>query len=164
MSLHYNLLIKSLQILAESLEENDDRDIYYCYQKLCHCRVEKYTDQWPVTFLSLTIYDQRALLGKAWLLEMQIPFTMFSERRNNRICPISSLRNTGNRFYPDGILKWNSCLGGVNLGAVKAWLLKIKRSRFRWRQSSRHGSSGISRIQNLFLASLLVVKSNNPIW
>lgn len=106
----------------------------------------------------------KALSGRAWSLEMQIPFTVFSERRNNGMCPISSLRGTGNCFCPDGILRRNSVSGEVNSGAAKTWSLKIKVSRFRWGQSSRHGSSGTSGIPNLFLALSLVVKSDDPVW
>lgn len=94
---------------------------------------------------------------------MQTPFTVFLDRRNNGICRISSLKGTGSCFCPGEILRRNSCSGELNLGAAKAWLLKIKVSRFRWGQSSRHGSLDTSEIPNLFLAPLLAVKSNNSI-
>lgn len=40
----YNLLIKYLQILVESLEKNDNYNTYCSYKKLYHCYVKKYKD------------------------------------------------------------------------------------------------------------------------
>ena len=70
-------------------------------------------------FPSLIIYDQKTLLSKTWLLEMQILFIVFSDWRNNRIYCISFLQGTGSCFCPVRILKWNSYLDEVNLEAAK---------------------------------------------
>lgn len=118
----------------------------------------------PVTLLSLTIYNQRTLLWRVWSLELQISFTVFSNRRNNRMCPISSLKGTGNCFCSNRILRQNSYSSEVNLEMAKALLLKIKVSRLRWGQSNRYNLSGTSGIPNLFFASLLVVKLDDPVW
>lgn len=49
-----------------------------------------------MTLSSLTIYNQKTLLSRTWLLKMWILFIVFLDWQNNGIYFISSLRGTGN--------------------------------------------------------------------
>ena len=159
--------MKPMQGSAESSKEDRQRSCYILLLSRasplpCRKVYGPVGSSMPVTLPRVIIRERSILSGRALSSEIRTPFTVNSDRRKRGTCSIVSLRGIDSCFCPGGIRRRNSCSAEVNSGAAKAWSVKIKVSRFRWGQSSRHGSSGTSGIPNSFLQYLSVVQWNRP--